>query len=139
MSPAKSKIGIPPGHLFKKGPVGLLARSGTLTYEITAGLSETGLGQSSVVGVGGDPVIGLNFTDVLSRFEDDPETEIVILIGEIGGSAEEDACSFIRTMTKPVVAYVAGKTAPPGKRVGHAMRAQSLSAEKAAMTRKSSL
>lgn len=120
VSPGKSKIGIPSGHLFKKGPVGIVARSGTLTYEITAQLSESGIGQSSVVGVGGDPVVGLNFTDVLMKFENDPQTEIVILIGEIGGSAEEDACPFIKSMTKPVVAYVAGKTAPPGKRMGHA-------------------
>ncbi len=120
ISPGKCKIGIMPNHIYQPGPVGILARSGTLSYEIAAGLSAAGLGQSTVVGLGGDRVVGLSFTDLLPALEDDPETEAVVLVGEIGGSAEEEAAGLIASMRKPVVAYIAGKSAPPGKRMGHA-------------------
>lgn len=120
-APGRCKIGIMPSHLFRPGPVGLVSRSGTLTYEIVAGLSTAGLGQSTAVGMGGDPVVGTTFVELLELFEADPETEAIVLVGEIGGSAEEEAARFIRErVRKPVVAYVAGRTAPPGKRMGHA-------------------
>lgn len=120
-SPGQSKIGIMPNHLFAEGPVGVVSRSGTLTYEIVAGLSRRGIGQTTALGLGGDPVIGTNFTDALRLFQDDPQTAAIVLIGEIGGSAEEEAARFITShVTKPVVGYIAGRTAPPGKRMGHA-------------------
>ena len=120
-SPGQSKIGIMPNHLFKEGPVGVISRSGTLTYEIVAGLTTRGIGQTTALGLGGDPVIGTTFTDALRLFQDDPQTAAIVLIGEIGGSAEEEAARFIRAhVTKPVVGYIAGRTAPPGKRMGHA-------------------
>ncbi len=120
ISPGKCKIGIMPGNIFQPGPVGLVSRSGTLTYEIVWELTRAGLGQTTCVGIGGDPVPGLRFVDVLGAFENDPETEAVVLVGEIGGSDEEAAAEFIRTMSKPVVAFISGRTAPPGKRMGHA-------------------
>jgi len=120
ISAGKAKMGIPPNHIYRPGPVGIVARSGTLSYEITASLSNAGLGQTTVVGMGGDPLVGQTFIEVLHRFEADPETKAVVMIGEIGGSAEEEAATYIRTMTKPVVAYMAGRAAPPGKRMGHA-------------------
>ncbi len=114
-------IGILPGMIFKKGNVGLISRSGTLTYEVVNMLSENGLGQTTCVGIGGDAVSGLYFIDLLERYEKDPETEAVVLIGEIGGDAEEQAARYIKEkMTKPVVAFIAGQSAPPGKRMGHA-------------------
>ncbi|HVH31717.1 MAG TPA: succinate--CoA ligase subunit alpha [bacterium] len=120
-SPGQCKIGIMPNPLFSEGPVGVISRSGTLTYEIVAALTQHGIGQSTALGLGGDPVVGMSFTDGLRLFEDDPLTKAVILIGEIGGSAEEEAAQFIRAhMTKPVVGYIAGRTAPAGKRMGHA-------------------
>ncbi len=121
-APGRCKIGIMPNTLFLPGPVGVVSRSGTLTYEIVAALTRRGIGQSTAVGLGGDPVVGMTFTEALQLFQDDPETQIVVLIGEIGGSAEEEAAAFIRSggISKPVVAYVAGRTAPPGKRMGHA-------------------
>ncbi len=120
-SPAQCKIGIMPNHLFLPGPVGVVSRSGTLTYEIVAALTQRRIGQSTAVGLGGDPVVGLTFTEALRLFQDDPGTKAVVLIGEIGGSAEEEAARFIQEhMTKPVVGYIAGRTAPPGKRMGHA-------------------
>ncbi|MCL6478471.1 MAG: succinate--CoA ligase subunit alpha [Peptococcaceae bacterium] len=120
VSSGKCKIGIPPNQYFVPGPVGVVARSGTLTYEIVANLTANGIGQSTVVGLGGDRVVGLSFVDVLARFDRDPETQAVVLVGEIGGNQEEEAALFIKKMTKPVVAYIAGKSAPPGKRMGHA-------------------
>lgn len=120
VSSGKCKIGIPPNQYFVEGNVGVVARSGTLTYEITGNLTANGLGQSTVVGMGGDRVVGLTFIDVLKMFEKDPQTEAVVLIGEIGGNAEETASEYIKEMTKPVVAFIAGKSAPPGKRMGHA-------------------
>ncbi len=120
VSSGKCKIGIPPNQFFVPGPVGIVARSGTLTYEIVGNLTANGLGQSTVVGMGGDRVVGLSFVSVLEKFEKDPETKVVVLVGEIGGNAEEEASLFIKNMTKPVVAYIAGKSAPPGKRMGHA-------------------
>ncbi len=120
-SPGQCKIGIMPNPLFTEGPVGVISRSGTLTYEIVAALTQHGIGESTALGLGGDPVVGMSFTEGLRLFEDDPQTNAVILIGEIGGSAEEDAAQFIRAhMTKPVVGYIAGRTAPSGKRMGHA-------------------
>ncbi len=120
-SPGKAKVGIMPNSIFSKGTVGVVSRSGTLTYEIVNALTEAGLGQSTVIGIGGDPIIGTGFVDALRLFERDRETESVVLIGEIGGTAEEEAAEFIkRRMSKPVFAYIAGRTAPQGKRMGHA-------------------
>lgn len=121
ISPGKSKVGIIPGNICIPGPVGLVSRSGTLTYEVIHALTLRKIGQSTCVGMGGDPVHGLGFIETLSLFEQDPQTRVVVLIGEIGGTDEEKAADFIkREMTKPVVAFVAGQTAPPGKRMGHA-------------------
>ncbi len=121
MVPDECRLGIMPSAIFKRGNVGVISRSGTLTYEAVDQLSRLGLGQSTCVGIGGDPVKGLNFIDLLQMFENDPETEAVMLIGEIGGTDEEETAKFIKeNMTKPVAAFVAGVTAPPGKRMGHA-------------------
>jgi succinyl-CoA synthetase alpha subunit len=121
ITPGEAKVGIMPGHIHRPGPVGVVSRSGTLTYEVVYALSERGIGQSTAVGIGGDPIIGTTFIDVLEMFEDDPDTDQVVLIGEIGGNDEERAAQFIADkMTKPVTAFVAGRTAPPGKRMGHA-------------------
>lgn len=120
ISPGKSKIGIMPNQIFKPGPVGVVARSGTLSYEIAAALTNADLGQTTVIGMGGDRVVGVNFIGMLEEFENDPETEAVVLVGEIGGTAEEEAAEYIKGMSKPVIAYIAGKEAPPGKRMGHA-------------------
>jgi succinyl-CoA synthetase alpha subunit len=120
-APGQSKAGIIPNIVFRPGRVGVISRSGTLTYEIVNGIKEVGLGQSTCIGLGGDPVVGTNFIDALPLFEKDPETDILVLVGEIGGTAEEEAAEYIRDhFTKPVVAYVAGRSAPPGKRMGHA-------------------
>ncbi len=121
ITPGQSLIGILPGSIFKSGPVGMVSKSGTLTYEIALALTEAGLGQSTCVGVGGDPIKGLDYQEVLMLFEKDPATEVIVMIGEIGGSAEEEAAAFIKkNMKKPVIGYIAGQTAPPGKRMGHA-------------------
>ena len=121
ISPGKCKLGIMPSHVFTEGVVGLISRSGTLTYEIAANISEAGYGQSTCIGLGGDPITGLNFIDLLELFEKDDETKGIALIGEIGGKSEEDAAEYIKkSFSKPVVAYIAGRTAPPGKRMGHA-------------------
>jgi len=120
ISPGKSKIGIMPNSIFISGSVGVVARSGTLSYEIVSQLTNAGIGQSTVVGLGGDRIVGLSFIEVLAQFEADPETKAVVLVGEIGGNAEEEASIFIKTMSKPVIAFLAGKSAPPGKRMGHA-------------------
>jgi succinyl-CoA synthetase alpha subunit len=115
------KIGIMPARIFSKGPVGLISRSGTLTYEVVNALTENGLGQTTCIGIGGDPVIGTTFLDLLVEFEEDPQTECVVVIGEIGGSDEEEAAEFVREeMSTPVVGFISGRTAPPGKRMGHA-------------------
>jgi succinyl-CoA synthetase alpha subunit len=121
LSPGLCKVGILPGHIAKPGPVGLVSRSGTLTYEVVHQLTRAGLGQTTCLGIGGDPVIGTNFIDALEAFEADPRTGAIVLIGEIGGTDEEEAAQWIRRhVSKPVVAFVAGQTAPPGKRMGHA-------------------
>lgn len=120
-SPGKTKIGILPGGIFLEGDVGVASRSGTLTYEIVNALSEKNIGQSTCVGLGGDPIIGTSFIDALNAFEKDKETKAIVLVGEIGGTAEEDAAEYIKEyITKPVFAFIAGRTAPPGKRMGHA-------------------
>ena len=120
ITPGEAKLGIMPHNIFKKGPIGLISRSGTLTYELVAECSSRGLGISTCVGIGGDPIIGMRFIDCLKLFEADPQTEIVVMAGEIGGSDEEIAAEYIKTMTKPVVGFISGRTAPPGKRMGHA-------------------
>ena len=121
LSPGKANVGIIPAEIFREGGVGLVSRSGTLTYQIGHELTQLGLGNSTIVGIGGDPVVGSSFIDVLERFEDDDETEIVVMVGEIGGNEEEKAAEFIAAeMSKPVLAYIAGFSAPPGKTMGHA-------------------
>lgn len=121
ITPGEAKIGIMPGHIHKPGSVGLVSRSGTLTYEVVQALTDKGIGQSTAVGIGGDPIIGSTFIDILRLFESDPLTDQVVLIGEIGGTDEQKAAQFIREkMTKSVTAFIAGRTAPPGKRMGHA-------------------
>ncbi len=121
LSPGKANVGIIPAEIFREGSIGLVSRSGTLTYQIGHELTQLGLGNSTIVGIGGDPIVGSSFVDMLSLFEADPETEQVVMVGEIGGDEEEKAAAFIEAeMTKPVVAYIAGFTAPPGKTMGHA-------------------
>ena len=121
ISPGKANVGIIPGEITHAGPVGLVSRSGTLTYQVMYEMAAAGVGQTTCVGIGGDPVVGSNFIDVLRRFENDPETAVVVMIGEIGGDEEEQAARFVaERMSKPVVAYIAGFEAPPGKRMGHA-------------------
>jgi succinyl-CoA synthetase alpha subunit len=121
ISPGKANVGIIPGEICSPGPVGLVSRSGTLTYQIVHELTQRGIGQSTCVGIGGDPIPGSDFIDILEKFNGDPETDMVVMVGEIGGDAEERAAAWVKTnMSKPVVGYIAGRTAPPGKRMGHA-------------------
>jgi succinyl-CoA synthetase alpha subunit len=121
MTPGKANVGIIPAEIFSEGAIGLVSRSGTLTYQIGHELSQLGLGNSTIVGIGGDPVVGSSFIDVLQRFETDHETELIVLVGEIGGDEEEKAARFVQDfITKPVIAYIAGFSAPPGKTMGHA-------------------
>jgi len=121
ISPGKCKIGIMPGHIHKEGRIGVVSRSGTLTYEAVGQLTALGLGQSTAIGIGGDPIIGTNHTDALRLFQADDETDAIVMIGEIGGTAEEDAAAYAKdNVTKPIVAFIAGQTAPPGRRMGHA-------------------
>lgn len=121
ISPGKCKIGIMPGHIHKEGRIGVVSRSGTLTYEAVGQLTALGLGQSTAIGIGGDPIIGTNHTDALRMFQEDDETDAIVMIGEIGGTAEEDAAAYAKDhVTKPIVAFIAGQTAPPGRRMGHA-------------------
>ena len=121
ISPGKCKIGIMPGHIHKEGRIGVGSRSGTLTYEAVGQLTALGLGQSTAIGIGGDPIIGTNHTDALRMFQEDDETDAIVMIGEIGGTAEEDAAAYAKdNVTKPIVAFIAGQTAPPGRRMGHA-------------------
>jgi succinyl-CoA synthetase alpha subunit len=122
ISPGKSSVGIMPGHIFKEGNVGLISRSGTLTYEVVDGLTRAGLGQSTCVGIGGDPIIGTTFVDCLREFKQDPQTRAIVICGEIGGSDEEDAAAFVKEHLAgmPIVAFVGGRNAPPGKSLGHA-------------------
>ena len=120
-SPGRAKVGIIPNVVFRPGRVGVVSRSGTLTYEIVSGIKEVGLGQSTCLGLGGDPVVGTSFVDALPLFEQDPDTDVLVLVGEIGGTAEEEAAEYLaQHFSKPVVAYIAGRSAPPGKRMGHA-------------------
>ncbi len=120
ITPDQCKMGIMPGHIFKPGPVGMVSRSGTLTYEIVWEMTRADLGQTTCVGIGGDPIIGTRFLETLEMFEADPHTRAVVMVGEIGGTDEEVGAEFIKTMSKPVVAFISGRTAPPGKRMGHA-------------------